>query len=506
MGDEIDEADNETLLDNPHAEVDCECVYCGQDYDFEVPRALIQALREKRLVIFAGAGISTETSRVFPSTFYDEIKADLPDDLIVDDFPAVMSAYEEAHGRLQLVQQVIKRLRSAETFPAVRQPATRFHEELASLTQVREVITTNWDPFFEQVCGAMPIVVDGDYAFYNLPDRKVYKIHGSLSNVSTLVATTDDYEETEKTLRMSAVGGTLRHLLATKVVVFTGYSLRDADFRNVYEPLMDGMGKLRPISYFVGPYESTEAQTLGLRHIKTDGAHFLRVLKAELVKSGDLLPDEVLQRAFILEDVARDAHTKTAEMDWKGRPELVFSLAYQDGLIDILSRIRSQWRTGEYTDPNAVHGKFHSYSHLLQVALERERYWDAAYINGYRMGLMLLLLDDEDLDLIALYELFDDPIYGQAIDESGFDDMESDEPEEVDAENEGDEPSGHADVEDDDGPWSLIISEDELVDLLDGVFEYFPAAGEEARRIAARMGPDMVPDHTPFLSGVMDPK
>ncbi|GAA1987137.1 hypothetical protein GCM10009817_30800 [Terrabacter lapilli] len=482
-----------------------ECVFCGQDYDFELPLSLVQAAKQGRLVIFAGAGISTETSRVFPSTFYEEIKSQLPDDSAPEEFPAVMSAYEEIYGRLQLVQQAITRIRYAETFPAVEYAAARFHRELATIYQIREIITTNWDGFFEDVCGAIPIVVDGDYAFYELPDRKVYKIHGSLRNVSTVVATTQDYRQAEESLRKSAVGGTLRHLLATKVVVFVGYSLRDADFRNVYEPLMQGMGKLRPVSYFVGPYDSDEAAALGLRHLKTDGTHFVRSLKAHLVNGGALLPDEVIDRARALRGVVGLAHDLTADMDWRSHPEIVFSLAYQDGLLDSLNRIAARWITGEYTDAQRVQDSYHSYGHLLHTAVHRERFWDAAYIDGYRDGIMVLLLEDgADVKHLPIYEFFNDPFFHGPAEPSSKPDGDED------AESNPLEPEGDVDGEGEEDAEEQVLprllSQDELLELLDGVFQEIPALEGEARKIAEGMSEGIIPQHTPFLNGVLDPE
>ncbi|WP_142057750.1 SIR2 family protein [Pseudarthrobacter sp. B4EP4b] len=485
------------------ADVD-ECAVCSLNYDFMLPPQLVEAAKQGRLVIFAGAGISTENSRVFPSTFYDEIRSELPEDSVCEDFPSVMSAYEKLYGRLQLVEEAMKRIRYAETFPAVRQFATMFHEELSTIAQVREIITTNWDAFFEEICGAIPIVVDGDYAFYNLPDRKVYKIHGSLRNISTLVATSEDYEEAEASLRASAVGGTLRHLLATKTIVFTGYSLRDADFRNVYEPLMEGMGKLRPISYFVGPFDSPEAEALGIRHIKTDGTYFLRSLKRHLEESGDLLSDEVLDRSRKLRPLLATVHKETMRMDWRSHPELFFSLAYQDGMLDGFDRIQSQCMTGEYTDPKQVRSTLRTYNHLLHVAVDRNRFWDAAYINGYLNGLMTLVVEDKDLASLPFYELFEDDVYALTDDEQDAAQagLEQNTEGKLDT---GEEPDLREEVVKTSAPsipqhWG----ETELVEALEGLFEALPEALKEVERYMVRLGPDMVPQHTPFLDGVMD--
>jgi hypothetical protein len=68
-----------------------ECAICRHDYDFLMPPALVEAAEQERLVVFAGAGISTE-SLAFPTSFYDDIKAQLPEPSTDESFPGVMSS------------------------------------------------------------------------------------------------------------------------------------------------------------------------------------------------------------------------------------------------------------------------------------------------------------------------------------------------------------------------------------------------------------------------------
>ena len=62
-----------------------ECAICKNHHPFDIPTELMEALREKRLVIFAGAGISTEGKLVFPFTLYDDVRGELG--LTEDDRP-----------------------------------------------------------------------------------------------------------------------------------------------------------------------------------------------------------------------------------------------------------------------------------------------------------------------------------------------------------------------------------------------------------------------------------
>ena len=46
---------------------------CQNRQEFMVPDHLMKQLTSRKVVIFAGAGVSTETPTVFPWSFYDEI-------------------------------------------------------------------------------------------------------------------------------------------------------------------------------------------------------------------------------------------------------------------------------------------------------------------------------------------------------------------------------------------------------------------------------------------------
>jgi hypothetical protein len=55
----------------------CECAFCRDERPFEIPDHLIEKLSAGDLVVFAGAGISTENKTNSQSTFYEEIHAEL---------------------------------------------------------------------------------------------------------------------------------------------------------------------------------------------------------------------------------------------------------------------------------------------------------------------------------------------------------------------------------------------------------------------------------------------
>jgi SIR2-like domain len=484
----------------PHSE----CLLCGQDYPFRLPPAIIDAASNGRLVIFAGGGISTERPGFFPSSLHEEMESVLSSPPEDRSFPSIMSSYESEFGRLKLVSEIIERINYAKSFPSLRVMVMRFHDELATIAQISEVITTNWDDYFERYCAMQPIVNDQDYVFYNLPGRKVYKIHGSISNVSTIVATLDDYRRCEERLKTSVIGGTLRHLLGTKIVVFLGYSLQDEDFKNVYGPLIEGMDALRPVTYVVSPFDVPDADDFKLRHIKTDGSTFLRSLKEHLISMGESLPDKISERIDSLCAIVAECHAKTSAMDWRSHPELFYSLSYQDGLLDGFGRIMTQFNTGEFTYIPHIQHIAASYDGLLRTAVEKHRYWDAAYIDGYCNALICLLLQNSEVSTLPLYEVFAEDTFPPEVDDMpGASSEDTREQDAVEAERTKDTEEETREGEPEEKQFPSMLSQDELLSMLAGMEGKYPKLFEEARRIISDLPAGSIFQHTVFLDGVI---
>ena len=457
------------------------CVFCHHNRAFEIPAAVFEALKRGKLTIFAGAGVSTEVSSAFPTTLYSELRAQAGLDEDADlTFPAVMSAFEEKFTRRALISEVVERFEYAESFPFIHRAATRFPRELATIGHIQTVITTNWDTSFEDFCHARPFVVDEDYAYYDLPGRKVFKIHGSVRSVSTLIATEEDYARREEEFRTSALGSTLKHLLATTVVVFVGYSLTDPDFQSVYRGLLAGLGRSRPPAFLVSPFPSPEASNFGLQVIDTDGTFFLHTLKQALVDADQLFPDEALDRLAVLRSRAMAARGQIEAMNWRKNPALFFSLAYLDGIVDCAERNLAKASSGLTSIKDHMAHTSRSYDRLLEVAVESERWWDAAYVNGYRLALLAMFGEDSYVNRVEMFEAFDGSPY------PGIPDFEDED-----------------DVEDDSVAPDLDESEilrrfkESTTTARDSIYEQF-------RKLTEHFGAPGVPRHTPFIDELME--
>jgi hypothetical protein len=66
-----------------------------------------------------------------------------------------------------------------------------------------------------------------DFAFWRTAGRKGFKLHGSVSNFGSIIATDDDYRRARRQLQRGALGAALKLMLAAKTIVYVGYSFSD---------------------------------------------------------------------------------------------------------------------------------------------------------------------------------------------------------------------------------------------------------------------------------------
>ncbi|MEC1970202.1 hypothetical protein P9G36_24885 [Bacillus cereus] len=57
----------------------CGCALCGNNKSFNMPDEIIESVKNEELILFCGAGISTESKNVLPISFYMDILSFLND-------------------------------------------------------------------------------------------------------------------------------------------------------------------------------------------------------------------------------------------------------------------------------------------------------------------------------------------------------------------------------------------------------------------------------------------
>ena len=282
------------------------------------------------------------------------------------------------------------------SFDDLYRPMARFHRSISPLHMITDVITTNWDELFEQECKFSPFIYDSDLAFWDAAKRRVMKIHGSISNFGSIIATTDDYKQSYKRLNDGPLGAQLKSLIARKTVIYVGYSLSDENYLRLLRNIAKMMeGNIRQ-SYFVSPeidQDKLSGAPIPLIPIETDGTYFFEQIREELSERCGIIREEAFAYCGMLLDEVAEKHSKTADAFIKTQhPLLIFILGYQDGLVHALQRIIRMRKTGEYYSVEAVHARMHGYDHKIYDFGNKKDFWNAAYAQGYQSGLLFLLL------------------------------------------------------------------------------------------------------------------
>lgn len=383
------------------------CEICKNNIPFEMPQELIEATIKGKLVLFCGAGISTENKLVLPTSFYESIKKELDEKDDSDlSFSNLMEKYcELPNGRKKLLQEIKKRFDYINSFPELQRQATDFHQELSTIFLIKTIITTNWDNYFEECCAAIPITIAKDIAFWNSEDRFVLKIHGSIQNPSTIIATTKDYKKKYKELKNGVIGATVKNILATNTVVFIGYSFRDEDFNQILKYLRKELGDVSPHIYIVtlDRSKSCKFNYDNSTIIFTSGKYFLQVLKNELIKEGILVNDGIYPKIFNALKTMEIIHKKTARINSLKYPSVIYTLAYQDGIIHSWERYLRTYNNGEYNAPGHIALLVKKYSEIVLNYEKNNNYWDSSYYEGYIQGLIYIDSCGYINDLIKIF-------------------------------------------------------------------------------------------------------
>ncbi len=319
-----------------------------------LPEELVDEVTSFNCVLFAGAGVTTEQTYL-RSTFLDLVreKCKYPKRAKKQSFPEVMQYYcEKLDGgrKNRLIREIIEWIGffSAEGEP--NRDATRFFREIARIPFFRTIVTTNWDPFCERTVNVLvPMVEDQDIPFWDENKRQVLKIHGCVTRPHTIVATLDDYNACMKDRSRGAVFTKLRDLMATKTFIFVGYSVKDPDFRLIYDEVINNLGPFRRGAYVIDPDPKEDSkkdwESRGVKIFKMKGLVFAWELLKRLEKDKLIPPEELI--SYFEEQLSRiiDIHLRTSSK--QDLPGAFASSMYQDGLIHSLEHAIEGSRTGK---------------------------------------------------------------------------------------------------------------------------------------------------------------
>jgi tetratricopeptide (TPR) repeat protein len=209
---------------------------------------------------------------------WEELMAPLGEELGLDipttDPTEIAQRYEEEYGRVELVEELRKRIRPHEATPA------ECHRRLLALP-FETIYTTNFDFLLEHCARSMRkacrVLVGEEQLAYHAgyAETNIIKMHGDFQHENALVITKSDYDNFLSDYR--AVATHLGAMLLTRTPLFIGYSLRDPDFRAILRIIDERVGKHRRMGYVISlgaEAKGEEAQPVrNIRVIRPDESH-----------------------------------------------------------------------------------------------------------------------------------------------------------------------------------------------------------------------------------------
>jgi len=312
-----------------------------------------QEITSGNCVLFVGAGSTTEKWRQGPG-FYSKIKemTSLADESHPG-FPEVMEKFcaerDNGHHNL-LIREAISYLEPFCLSGPASRAASEFGRHVAAIPFFKIIVTTNWDPLLERALDVLvPITEDRDLAFWDDHRKQVLKLHGCITRPHSIVATQQDYEQCVRNNKI--LFNKLRDLMATKTFLFTGYSLRDDDFREIWDSITMTLGRFAKSAYALDPSASDEEiadwAKRGISIFRFNDVQFIQELRKHFV-GARLVPADKLV-AFLMRERGRVLRIHMSNnQDSDGE---LMSAMYQDGLLyaldDILDSIQLGTRTQE---------------------------------------------------------------------------------------------------------------------------------------------------------------
>ncbi len=367
-----------------------DCTTCKDYIDFVMPNEVINEIHG--VVLFIGAGVSTETKRVFPDTLYENILEEL--DLKHNNRPSfskVMGLYVKKCGsRAPLMSKIKERLDYFKAWPELYNRATEFHQEITLFPCIEQFVTTNWDDFLENEAKAMPFVHSKDIPFWDTPGKKVLKIHGSINDFGSIVATEEDYKKCYRELTKNTIGSKLKLFLAQNIIIFIGYSFQDEDFQRIYKYISRTMSDFKRQAYIITLDKSNEKQwkKYKLTPIYTEGSYFIYKLRKIFEQRKCLLPFKNLSKVLRIQKYITNVHDKTSRKYKHTKfPEIIYCLSYQDGILHAFQYLINKIKGGPSLCTKYLLDSINTYEKLVNKY--KKNWLDHSYLEGYLTGLYL---------------------------------------------------------------------------------------------------------------------
>jgi len=218
-------------------------------------KVLQDAISNRKLVVFAGAGVSVDAGVPGWSGLIDALRKDISVPYDENDYLKIAQMYYNERQEKEYTDKI------RNVLGVNNATYTGIHKGIFNL-KPEHVITTNYDNLLEQVikADALPYSIiknDSDFPF-SLGTNLLVKMHGDINSLD-MVLKEDDYLEYSNTHPL--IESFIKSVFSSKVVLFVGYSFSDINLKVIVQTVRNILGKNFQMAYlFSSSNEIHESQ------------------------------------------------------------------------------------------------------------------------------------------------------------------------------------------------------------------------------------------------------
>lgn len=237
-------------------------------------RQIQKAMREDRLVVFVGAGVSASAGIPNWTQLIDAFKEELDIPDYENDYLKIAQLYKNQRKHKEYKERV------EEILDAQNNRFNSIHEELLSLKPCH-IVTTNYDVLLESAIAKKneryyTVSRDEDLP-YNRGERLLIKMHGDFKT-DNIVLTENDYLDYSRNFPL--IRAYIMSLFASKLVLFIGFSFNDINLKYILRDVRSCLGdKMQPV------YMLSNSEMKGYAHDYFDSnfVHVVQLGQQEIV-------------------------------------------------------------------------------------------------------------------------------------------------------------------------------------------------------------------------------
>lgn len=159
---------------------------------------------------------------------------------------------------------------------------TDYHKKLSTISHIKTFITTNYDSLLEDHFkkSEYDLLTEDIHIPRKRKNRtEIFKIHGDLNNLKSLILTESDYIDFYKKQLNSIYWNTISERISSNNILFIGYSLEDNNIRYIFESITEKLKEFRKQVYFLAPNQKQHK----INDLSRQGIHYIDSTSEEFI-------------------------------------------------------------------------------------------------------------------------------------------------------------------------------------------------------------------------------